>query len=448
MSSKRCKMTEADISYMKAAIEEAMNSKSEAGKVSPRVGVVVVKDEKVLAKTHRGAFDPKEHAEFTALERILENTTVAGATVYTTLEPCTTRNHPKLPCARHLIERKVGRVVIGMLDPNPAICGRGVRMLQSHNIIVNFFPTDLLNEIEEHNRAFRRAIETKVERPDIDSKFVARNAGRSIDEWYEVLNYVYADRNFYRDPLSIFAHLVEVIGGLSQLASGKKKPGKTPESFLPKAIAWWFALCGKLGVRSVSELLWTKFPGVCPYCQRKEHDSAICAAKKKESLSPDWTQLRELGQGLHKPTRLSEWQRMFRRIYKPSHKPDFEATFARLTEELGELAEAVRVFPAAPGYFLSEAADVFAWLMNIQNNVDYRDEKPEANYGNSLEDQFCRSYPDYCPDCSKLRCVCPPILESTIGRIAHEVPTGPDLFENGGLLMTPDKARVRFGTID
>jgi NTP pyrophosphatase (non-canonical NTP hydrolase) len=80
---------------------------------------------------------------------------------------------------------------------------------------------------------------------------------------------------------------------------------------------------------------------------------------------------------------------MFLSIYKTGHKPEFESTFARLTEELGELAEAVRVFPAAPGYFLSEAADVYAWLMNIQNNLDYQASKEPDEYGRALEESFC-----------------------------------------------------------
>ena len=231
---------------------------------------------------------------------------------------------------------------------------------------------------------------------------------------------------------------------MSQLASGKRKPGTPPEGYLPKALAWWFALCGKLGTVSVSELLWLKFPGICPYCQREEHDSTVCGLRKKQSAGPPWSELREIGKRKKRPSRLGEWQRMFRRMYKPHHKAEFEATFARLSEELGELSAAVRVFPAAPGYFLSDAADVVAWLMNIQNNLDFWDERPEAEYGSSLEKQFCQSYPDYCVDCSKQRCVCPPILDSTIGRIAHEVSHDPGLFDVGGIFMSPDKARDVF----
>jgi pyrimidine deaminase RibD-like protein/NTP pyrophosphatase (non-canonical NTP hydrolase) len=433
-----------DRTHIKHAIEVSKSSRSEPGKISPMVGVVVVKEGKVLTSAYRGETNAGDHAEYVAIEKTLGNEVLAGSTVYTTLEPCTTRNEPKEPCARRLIDRKVSRVVIGMLDPNPSICGKGVRLLRDHNIETVLFPPDLAAEVEDLNREFRRFIEHLVTERKVNEDFVARYVSRPLDEWYKALNYIYSDRNFYRDPLSIFAHMVEVIGGLSQLASGKNKPGTEPKAFLPKALAWWFALCGKLGITSVSDLVWLKFPGVCPYCQREECDSTICKQKKKVRPVPPWSDLRDLGKNRKRPYRLGEWQRMFRKIYKPHHKAEFESTFARLTEELGELAEAVRVFPAAPGYFLSEAADVFAWLMNIQNNIDFEAELQESDYGNMLEQLFCRAYPDYCLDCKEQRCICPPILDTTIGRIAHEVPDEEGLFDIGRIFMTPDKARDVF----
>ena len=140
--------------FMRIAIDEAKKSKSEDKRVHPKVGVVVVKDNKILAKAHRGELHSGEHAEFTVFEKKLRDQTLAGATMYTTLEPCTSRNDPKIPCAQRIIERKIARVVIGMLDPNPEISGRGQRLLRNARIAIDVFTPDLMDEIEELNREF------------------------------------------------------------------------------------------------------------------------------------------------------------------------------------------------------------------------------------------------------------------------------------------------------
>jgi len=442
--------TERDREYIQLAVEAARKCVSESGRESPKVGAVLVKGTASPIVAYRGQNEPGDHAEFTLLDKILADASVAGATLYTTLEPCTTRNHPKVPCAQRIIDRKIARVVIGMLDPNGKICGQGVRRLRDANIETVLFPPDLAAEVEDQNRRFRRYIEDAAQDTVINDAFVERYSARDIDDWYKTINYIYADGNFYRDALTIFAHLAEVVGGLSLLASEKEKvrADGTPlkaEEFMPKALAWWFALCGKLGVVSVGDMLWLKFPYACPYCRKEtDHDTAACQKIKATAPGPPWPELRRLGKARKRPSRLGDWQRMFRQIYKPHHKPDFQSTFARLTEELGELAESVRVFPATPGYFLSEAADVFAWLMNIQSNVDLRDKKEVSEYGVALERMVCQAYPNVCTECKRSRCSCAPILEATIGRIAHEVPEEPGLFDPAVMFMRPDKARTLF----
>lgn len=256
---------------------------------------------------------------------------------------------------------------------------------------------------------------------------------RSLDEWYRIVNKMYLDRNFYRHPESLFTHLVEIVGGLSLLASDKAKPGVDPQSYMAKAIAWWCALCGKMRIRSVEQMIWAKFPGVCPYCQKSPHKNADCRKLKKQNKDPDWTTLRELAEKNvdKRPSTLGGWLAMFTKIYDPQPGEQYPATFARFTEELGELAEATRLFQLAPGYFFSEAADFFAWLMHLQALLLMKNEF-DGNEGDQLERAMWSQYPGRCKDCGNALCNCPPVLRKTFGRIAHEMP-----LINGGTQSKP-----------
>lgn len=172
-----------DRCFAQMAIEEALKSTPEDDRPHPKVGAVVVKHGKVLSKAHRGE-SPKSHAEYIALEQKLSDDLVAGATVYTTLEPCTTRKHPKIPCAQRLVDRKVARVVIGMLDPNPNIRGLGDQLLGKANIEVQLFPRDLRAQVEEMNREFVRTQEQrqKATRTNEYADYATTTAARSLSD--------------------------------------------------------------------------------------------------------------------------------------------------------------------------------------------------------------------------------------------------------------------------
>lgn len=119
-----------DEAFMRLAIEEARKG---AGRTSPNpaVGAVVVKDGRVLAKGHhRAAGCP--HAEVEALRRTKE---ARGATLYVTLEPCSTHGRTP-PCTGAIMEAGIARVVVGAEDPNPKHAGRGLKLLQAQGIAV------------------------------------------------------------------------------------------------------------------------------------------------------------------------------------------------------------------------------------------------------------------------------------------------------------------------
>lgn len=119
----------------------------------PKVGAVIAVNGEILAADHRGEH---EHAEKRALARIAPEHDLSCATVYTTLEPCTDRVRRKEgeSCTSRLIRAQVRKVVIGILDPNQGVCGKGLLQLQEHKIEVELFPHVLAQRIRRLNDKF------------------------------------------------------------------------------------------------------------------------------------------------------------------------------------------------------------------------------------------------------------------------------------------------------
>jgi len=150
---RRHPLTDEEIGWMRLAVNLGKRSQSEPGKQSPKVGAVVVRDSALLYGSFRGETGEGHHAEFCALTQ-LEGISLTGATVYTTLEPCTRRNPPKTPCAVRLVDRGVGTVFIGMYDPDPRIYREGWRVLRDAGVELRDFDTALREEIKVDNSEF------------------------------------------------------------------------------------------------------------------------------------------------------------------------------------------------------------------------------------------------------------------------------------------------------
>lgn len=146
-----------DRMYMKMAIELA---KRGDGFVSPNplVGAVIVKNGEIIGKGFHARFG-ENHAEINALEDARKNNSdVIDATIYVTLEPCS--HYGKTPpCAEALAKSGITKVIIGLIDPNPKVSGRGVELLKDNGIEV--VVGILEDECRKINEVFLKYISTQ-----------------------------------------------------------------------------------------------------------------------------------------------------------------------------------------------------------------------------------------------------------------------------------------------
>ena len=138
---------------MRRATDLGKRSIAEDERALPRVGAVAVRDGELLAKGFRGKTGPGDHAEY-GLIKEAEPETFSGATLYTTLEPCSRRGTDRTPCARRVVDAGFVTVVIGAYDPNPSIYREGWRILRDAGLRLRDFTPDLRAEIQADNQAF------------------------------------------------------------------------------------------------------------------------------------------------------------------------------------------------------------------------------------------------------------------------------------------------------
>lgn len=148
---------------------------------NPMVGAVILQAGRIIGE----GFHPKAgqpHAEVFALRAAEQaQASVAGATLYVNLEPCSHYGRTA-PCADALIQANIARVVVGMIDPNPQVAGSGIARLRAAGIEVSLGIEEAacqkLNEGFIHRMLYRQPLGILKYAMTLDGK-IAASSGHS-----------------------------------------------------------------------------------------------------------------------------------------------------------------------------------------------------------------------------------------------------------------------------
>lgn len=169
---------------------------------NPMVGAVLVRnsDETILAEGWHEHYG-EGHAEVNCFRNLemsaFRNVDLSKCTLFVSLEPCS--HYGKTPpCAKLIIEKDVGRVVVGMLDPNPLVAGKGVQMLRDAGIEV--VVGVLEDQCRELNKRFLCLHEHH--RPYVILKW-AQTADGFVDKKREIINHQTSDIKHLNGALAI-----------------------------------------------------------------------------------------------------------------------------------------------------------------------------------------------------------------------------------------------------
>lgn len=142
-----------DEHFMRLALRLARKGK---GWVSPNpmVGAILVREDRIIGQGYHRKFGGA-HAEIEALRSATDSP--RGGELFVNLEPCC--HHGKTPpCTKEILKAGIGRVVIGSLDPNPLVRGKGAQELMEAGIRVNVGVLE--EECRNLNRVFFHFMES------------------------------------------------------------------------------------------------------------------------------------------------------------------------------------------------------------------------------------------------------------------------------------------------
>ena len=107
-----------------------------AGRVAPNpmVGAVLVYSDRIIGEGFHKQYG-QAHAEVNCLDSVkeMDRPLISKSTLYVSLEPCAQTGKTP-PCSLRIIQERIPKVVIGCLDPFPAVDGKGLAQLQAAGI--------------------------------------------------------------------------------------------------------------------------------------------------------------------------------------------------------------------------------------------------------------------------------------------------------------------------
>jgi diaminohydroxyphosphoribosylaminopyrimidine deaminase/5-amino-6-(5-phosphoribosylamino)uracil reductase len=156
--------------YIKRCLQIAKNGMGTT-RPNPSVGAVIVFEDKIIGEGFTSPFGGN-HAEVNAMNAVKERTLLNKATMYVTLEPCSHFGKTP-PCADLIIKNNIKQVVIGCLDTNALVAGKGIKRLKDAGIEVTVGV--LKEECRNHHKRFFTMQEKK--RPYIILKWAETKDG-------------------------------------------------------------------------------------------------------------------------------------------------------------------------------------------------------------------------------------------------------------------------------
>ncbi|WP_298879769.1 bifunctional diaminohydroxyphosphoribosylaminopyrimidine deaminase/5-amino-6-(5-phosphoribosylamino)uracil reductase RibD [uncultured Polaribacter sp.] len=156
--------------YIKRCLQIAKNGIG-TSRPNPSVGAVVVLNDKVIGEGFTSPYGGN-HAEVNAINSVKNKLLLKEATIYVTLEPCS--HYGKTPpCADLIVKHQLKTVVIGCVDSNSLVAGKGIERLKKAGI--NVVVGVLEEECKLHHKRFFTVQDKK--RPYIVLKWAETNDG-------------------------------------------------------------------------------------------------------------------------------------------------------------------------------------------------------------------------------------------------------------------------------